>query len=167
MNRANPLVLDALDMIKARGLVPTIKEGGNTSRSDGAIKGATICSWWRAHPPIPKPCSVRALCSSACCATLETEESMRNTSHLTQGHSDELAYQLRSSHPGMAHWANSGPFGATCAECAFHGYFRKVCNAAGDTVATKRRLGCQKYFQLTSKHGAIVPANTLACRHLA
>jgi hypothetical protein len=62
------------------------------------------------------------------------------TSHLTPGHPDALAHQIRTTH--QAHFANTGPFGATCAECIFLGYDRQIRNENGDTVKTvhSRRL---------------------------
>jgi hypothetical protein len=85
--------------------------------------------------------------------------------HLTCGYSETLEHQLRSTHCGQAYFGNTGPFGATCGECTFLGYHRQHRNKAGDTVKTTYRGGCQKFFELTGKHGAIVPANAPACRY--
>jgi hypothetical protein len=87
------------------------------------------------------------------------------TPGMTRGYSETLEYQIRGTHKGQAHWANTGPLGATCGECAFLGYWQKRMNAAGDTIATTYRGGCEKFYQLTGKHGALVPASAAACRH--
>jgi hypothetical protein len=90
---------------------------------------------------------------------------MRNTPNLTKGHSDVLEHQISTTRPGMAHFANSGPFGTTCGECAYLGYFKTRRTMGGDTVKTKHVRACAKYHALTGKHGAVVPANTPSCRY--
>jgi hypothetical protein len=85
---------------------------------------------------------------------------------LTQGHSDILEYQIRSSRPGMAHFANTGPLGRTCAECQHFGYYQQRRDAAGNpTGATFRRNGCEKFHELTGKHGPAVPPSAAACKY--
>jgi len=84
---------------------------------------------------------------------------------LTQGYPDILAHQLRTTYAGQAHFANTGPFGATCGDCAFLGYYRPRHNNAGDIVGATRYGGCGKFHQLTGKHGAVVPKQAAACRH--
>ena len=77
-----------------------------------------------------------------------------------------LAYQIRTTRPGMAHWANSGPFGATCGECAHFGCRKQVRDAAGNIVSTTRvKGGCAKFLALTGKHGPAVPPSTPACKY--
>jgi hypothetical protein len=90
---------------------------------------------------------------------------VRRTSHLTQGHPDVLAHQIRTTHPGQAHFANTGPFGATCGNCVFLGYRRQVRNASGDIVKAVHRAGCRKFFELTNSHGPAVPTYAAACRY--
>jgi hypothetical protein len=85
--------------------------------------------------------------------------------HLICGHSETLEHQLRSTHQGQAYFGNTGPFGATCGECEFLGYYQQHRNKAGDIIKTTYRGGCQKFHQLTGKHGAIVPASASACRY--
>jgi hypothetical protein len=65
----------------------------------------------------------------------------------------------------MAHFANSGPFGTVCGECAFLGYFKTRRTASGDAVKTKSVRACAKYHELSGKHGAVLPANTPSCRY--
>ena len=90
---------------------------------------------------------------------------MKNTPYLTEGHSPELAMQIKRSRPGMAHFAGTGPFGATCGGCVFLGYWKKIRNASGDTVKSQRVGGCEKFHQLTRRHGPVVPPGTDACRY--
>jgi hypothetical protein len=88
-----------------------------------------------------------------------------SSSYLTHGYSDTLEHQIRDTHCGQAYFANTGPFGATCGECIHLGYYQQHRNKAGDVVKATYRGGCQKFHQLTSKHGPIVPANAPACRY--
>src|SRR5262249_53712353 len=90
---------------------------------------------------------------------------MHNTPNLTKGHSDVLEHQIRTTRPGMAHWANSGPFAASCGECIYLGYDKVRRTMAGDAVKTKHVRACAKFHELTSKHGAVLPANTQSCRY--
>jgi hypothetical protein len=87
------------------------------------------------------------------------------TPSLTSMHSEVLDHQIRTTYAGQAHFANTGPFGATCGECAFWGYYKRVRNKAGDNVKAVHRRGCEKFYQLTGRHGEIVPANAAACRY--
>ena len=90
---------------------------------------------------------------------------MKLNPYLTPGYDEILTYQIRTTQSGQAHFANTGPFGATCEECAFYSYFRKFLNSSGDVIKTQRRNGCAKYLQLTGKHGPGFPASTSACRY--
>lgn len=90
---------------------------------------------------------------------------MKNTSHLTVGYAPAFAAQVRKTKPGMACWAAGGPFGATCGDCEYLGYWRQIRNCAGDTVATKHVGGCEKFYELTGQHGPKVPPHTEACRY--
>jgi hypothetical protein len=91
---------------------------------------------------------------------------MKNTANLTQGFDPVTARTIALTVPGMAHFAATGPLGATCQECVFWGYWRQRRNTSGDIVGTLRRPGCcKKYHELTRQHGPQVPARTEACRH--
>jgi hypothetical protein len=81
--------------------------------------------------------------------------------------SEMLEHQIRTTQPGMAHFANTGPFGTTCGECVFLGYFKTRRTTGGDAVKTKHVRACAKYHALTGKHGAVLPPNTPSCRHFA
>jgi hypothetical protein len=89
----------------------------------------------------------------------------RASQHLTAGHTPELAAQMRATRPGQAHWAGTGPAGKTCGQCSHLGYWEQVRNSTGDTVYSRHRTGCAKFFQLTGKHGAVIPPAAGACRH--
>ena len=85
--------------------------------------------------------------------------------YLTAGYPPELAAMMRATKPGQAHWAGTGPAGKTCGDCVHLGYLRQHRNASGDLVKSERTGGCQRYFQLTGKHGPVVPVTAGACRH--
>src|SRR5262245_56405180 len=88
------------------------------------------------------------------------------TNHLTDGYAPEVASQIRKTHAGMASWAATGPFGATCRECQHHGCWKQVRNACGDVVKTVFQPNrCGMFQQLTGKLGAKVPPHAEACRY--
>ena len=89
---------------------------------------------------------------------------MKN-SPLTAEYEPVLATQISKTRSGMAHFAATGPFGATCGDCAFLGYWQPIRNQAGDVVRTVHRRGCGKFLKLTGKPGPTVPATTEACRY--
>jgi hypothetical protein len=96
---------------------------------------------------------------------MNRQRSLNLTPYLTRGYSDVLEHQIRTTHPGQAHFANTGPFGATCGECSLLGYYQQIRNNAGDTVKAIHRGGCKKFYELTGNHGPVVPADAAACRH--
>ena len=90
---------------------------------------------------------------------------MKNASNLAAGYPPEFTSQIRRSREGQAHFAGTGPFGAICGECVYLGYWRQRLNGNGEIVKTERVGGCEKFHQLTGKHGPVVPPGTEACRH--
>jgi hypothetical protein len=91
---------------------------------------------------------------------------MENTPNLTKGYSEILEHQIRTTRPGQAHFANTGPFGTTCGECAFLGYFKTTRGFRADgTVKTKHVRACAKFRELTGKHGAVLQVDTPSCRY--
>jgi hypothetical protein len=91
---------------------------------------------------------------------------MQNTAHLTVAHREELAGQIAQTKPGQAYWADTGPFGAVCKECAHYGYHRRFYNRRGDIVKTTFRPGaCGKFHDLTGKHGPDFSGATPACKY--
>jgi hypothetical protein len=87
------------------------------------------------------------------------------TSYLTHGYGETLEKQIRSTYEGQAYFACTGPFAATCGECIFLGYFRHHRDKFGNTVKSTRTGGCAKFFELTKKHGPVVPPHASACRY--
>ena len=89
---------------------------------------------------------------------------MKTTAHLTSTDA-EFERQVRKTRVGMAHFAGTGPFTATCGECTRWNYWRQIRNASGDLVRTTKSQGCAKFYELTGKHGPAIPPGTEACRH--
>ena len=91
---------------------------------------------------------------------------MQNAAHLTNGYGNDLARQIKSTVPGMAHWAGSGPADAYCSSCKFFGYWKNKRNAAGEIITSKfRKSACGKFHDLTGQHGPDLDGNPKACRH--
>lgn len=78
-----------------------------------------------------------------------------------------LAEQQRASFPGMAHWALTGPAGATCRECRFFEHRdRYSSSTTGFKGGELRAAPCAKFRSLMNgKQGAAVPNTAAACRH--
>ena len=68
---------------------------------------------------------------------------------------DKLA---RQSYAGMAHFAGTGPEGATCNRCMHYDY---------DPIKNSGMMErpCKQFQRLTGKLGKSVPALASACRH--
>jgi hypothetical protein len=84
---------------------------------------------------------------------------------LTPGYAPELAQQIKRTVRGMAHFAGTGPSGATCGTCQHLGYFRQRINAQGVVVHTERCGGCAAFNRLTGKHGDAPPPRTPGCKY--
>jgi hypothetical protein len=72
--------------------------------------------------------------------------------------------------PGMAHYAGTGPYGATCGTCRFRGYWRPTrdkFNPKTNRIEEKRfrTQACKKVVELTHKHGLPVKADWAACKY--
>jgi hypothetical protein len=83
--------------------------------------------------------------------------------HLTAGPIDTLA---RASHPGMAHFAGTGPRLKTCRECAFwahkpYDYRAKNGKFRGLILPAT----CNKYRQMTQQVGDKIPDDAAACKY--
>ena len=88
------------------------------------------------------------------------------TAHLTHGFAPELERsKLLRSRPGMAHFAATGPFGATCGDCRFLGYWKQHRNGSDEIIRTSRAKGCGEFHRLTGRHGAALPEHTEACKY--
>jgi hypothetical protein len=84
--------------------------------------------------------------------------SITNDNHLTKGHDPILAKQIAASYPGMAHFAATGPLGATCKECV---HWQSTKGKYGG----RERRRCEKYRQLTGHLGAPIAGTIAACRY--
>ena len=69
--------------------------------------------------------------------------------------------------PGMAHFPGSGPRGKTCGDCYFRGYYRAVYAPHGVGVSSRKTNACEKFRQLTNRHGGVVKASWSACKYFA
>ncbi|WP_315749581.1 MULTISPECIES: hypothetical protein [unclassified Bradyrhizobium] len=82
--------------------------------------------------------------------------------YLTAAPPDQIA---RATHPGMAHFAGSGPALKTCRDCRFwehdHDYYSRRSKHHGRI----RPARCRKFRQLTNEVGAPIPDDAAACRH--
>lgn len=93
------------------------------------------------------------------------------TEHMTKALPDELEAQIAVTNPGMAYFADTGPFGRTCADCAFLGYRRESSKTHWsddlqmEVAKNYRWGGCEKFMRLTGRHGPPVPPESLACKY--
>lgn len=77
--------------------------------------------------------------------------------HLTEPN-QELARLVRATPHGMAHWAGTGPAGATCGRCTHYGY----------SVWTGHRKpnNCALYYSRMGVHGRRpLPETTPSCKY--
>jgi hypothetical protein len=85
--------------------------------------------------------------------------------HLTSGPCDRMA---RATHPGMAHFAGTGPQFKTCRDCAHwdHGpqdYHPK----RGKFGGLIKPAPCRKYRAVANINGDKVPDDAAACKHFS
>lgn len=87
---------------------------------------------------------------------------------LTRGFGDENERQKQATRPGMAHFAGTGPIGATCASCRYREGGSRLAELGPHAVV---KIGCSMYRRLMKiKPDAKVPtfnSSTPACRHYA
>lgn len=73
--------------------------------------------------------------------------------------------------PGMAFFAGTGPFGATCGDCIFRGYKRdsRVSHwdegLQQDVYRSRSVQKCRKVKEMTGRHGADVDASNSARKY--
>ena len=72
--------------------------------------------------------------------------------------------------PGMAHFAGSGPWGATCGTCRFRGYWRPAKDKVNKRTMQLeekrfRTMACKKFLELSMKNGPPVKAEWPACKY--
>jgi len=73
----------------------------------------------------------------------------------------EVRADQAQTEPGMAHFSGTGPNGTTCGKCIHWGYKRE----AGKSKAMKSVEACQKYHDLTGKHGPAIKAALPSCKY--
>jgi hypothetical protein len=83
--------------------------------------------------------------------------------HLTEAPHDRAA---RATHPGMAHFAGTGPHGKTCRECSFwahtqYDYRSKNGKYAGEI----KPASCKKFRALMHEEGPQIPHMAAACKY--
>jgi hypothetical protein len=71
-----------------------------------------------------------------------------STSSLWRGHSDVLEHQIRATHPGMAHFANTGPFRSPTARRTTMQIMARICFHASDAKAGVSALHTHGYAVL-------------------
>jgi hypothetical protein len=80
--------------------------------------------------------------------------------HLTADPTDAAAHR---SHPGMAHWAGTGPTNTACRGCA---YWFPDHTKGSKPLAQVKRARCRKYARLMqTETGPMVPGCAMSCRH--
>lgn len=88
------------------------------------------------------------------------------TTHLTSDPGDANVHDVR---PGMAYFANTGPFGTTCGECRHRGcitsYDRWNKEYEVWEVRTRRTGGCAMYKQIMRKGGLPVDPAWPSCKY--
>ena len=90
---------------------------------------------------------------------------MKTAQHLTSL-DPGFDLQVRSSYPGQAHFAGTGPARATCGQCVHWVQKRKNPRAqARKTQKPDQNNSCAEFLRLTGKHGPAVPRHALACRY--
>jgi hypothetical protein len=85
-------------------------------------------------------------------------ERLERTPHLTTAHAQPLADAIAQSYEGMAHWATTGPKGATCGGCVHWG------DGTGPHQRAQER-SCAKYLELGGVASKKVPRRAPACKH--
>jgi hypothetical protein len=62
-----------------------------------------------------------------------------------------------TAHPGMAHFAGTGPFGERCKSCIYFGYLPE----GADRFSNR----CKKFLLLTGRDGPVIKGNYEACKY--
>lgn len=82
----------------------------------------------------------------------------------------ETSSEQKGTEPGMAYFADTGPFGRTCGECRFKGY-RRTAVASTFNERTQEYFhkqyshgGCKKFLELSGHHGPPIHKSLHACK---
>ena len=89
---------------------------------------------------------------------------MQNAAHPTNGYGNDLARQIKSTVPGMAHWAGSGPADTYCSECKFFGYWKNSATPRAD-YRFQIPIGMWKISRFDRPARSDLDGNPNACRH--
>ena len=89
---------------------------------------------------------------------------MEVTLHLKPVHGDRMEDLIRKSHPGMAHWAGTGPDDKTCRECI--SFMQKGHYSASNKLHGSRLKDapCRKFQKMMGKKGNDIPPTASACK---
>jgi hypothetical protein len=87
--------------------------------------------------------------------------------HLTKSPGEFGPEDIR---PGMASFHGTGPLDKTCGDCVFRGYYRQVSTRKRDYpgdngLRTVKVGGCEKFRQLTGRHGPVIQRDWHACKY--
>src|SRR5438045_21895 len=76
----------------------------------------------------------------------------------------ELERLRRQTHSGMAHWAGTGPSGATCRQCVYWadgtGYYAGI-------FGTLKPRRCARYQEMIGVGGGPIPHDAPACKYFS
>jgi len=67
--------------------------------------------------------------------------------------------------PGMAYFAGTGPWDATCGKCVHRGYMVNVYDRWGNVLTVRKTKACVIYKQLTGQVGHVVKPEWKACKY--
>jgi len=73
------------------------------------------------------------------------------------------AKQKKETHKGQAHFAGTGPKGATCRTCAFWAFEQNMPQYKADGTLHMQR--CNKFQQMMRRQGNKIPHEASACRY--
>ena len=90
---------------------------------------------------------------------------MRATLGLNREGQEEVIGLLSQTHQGMAHFAGTGPAGATCRECKFWQHQKTWSSETGKGHGAPMPARCMRYQQLMHEPGKMVPHDARACKH--
>lgn len=90
---------------------------------------------------------------------------LKATLGLNREGQEEVVQAFNRTHQGMAHFAGTGPIGATCRECKFWQHQKTWSSASGKGHGMPMPARCMRYRQLMHERGKMVPHDARACKH--
>lgn len=93
--------------------------------------------------------------------------SISTTIGLTEPRGQGFTQQLQATHPGMAHFAGTGPSGLTCRQCAhWQPHSPDWYGLNGKQKGQPKPNSCRAYTKFTmGQTGAKIPHDARACKH--